>query len=248
MVDLTFLFSDSTWNRPQTRMILQPLSFNQLPLYNKNPCQEVIEETQLRYKQLKKIDAKFDLVEFVKMAESIFFSVYTALCTLNVKMLEPIMSHGLYLTYETRINEYLERKITPRFDNLVLRDVCVERIEVEKNQIIAIRFFIEAQIYDLDSRGYLLRGDYSTTGWSEDWVFIRSNTVKTNTESVDFSNRCPNCSAPLELVEGTCMYCNVWVSSGQYDWVLQTIKREGNLLSSWESRGEKAEDLVKELG
>ena len=121
----------------------------------------------------------------------------------------------------------------------------IQRIEIEKNEVISFRFFVEAKVYSTNAHEEVVSGSTDMLSWSEDWVFIRSNSVKTKPGVLFLLERCPNCSAPLQLVQGKCMYCNVWVSSGQYGWVLQDIKKEYNLLSSWESRGVKVEELVE---
>lgn len=63
------------------------------------------------------------------------------------------------------------------------------------------------------------------------WSFLRKTSLDKQTEkqtqATVFEGQCPNCGAPLEVSQATrCIYCNVLVNSGSYDWVLTKISDE----------------------
>ena len=83
----------------------------------------------------------------------------------------------------------------------------------------------------------------------EYWSFIRRHEFKKGSD-LFHSDLCPKCSAPLtsKLVESArCPYCNTYLNSGEYDWVLSEITQQsdyGIVFSSLEHQ----EALTADIG
>jgi predicted lipid-binding transport protein (Tim44 family) len=66
--------------------------------------------------------------------------------------------------------------------------------------------------------------------FAEYWSFIRRSDFKRGADIFQ-SETCPSCAAPLtgKLVEtARCPYCNTYINSGEYDWVLSEITQEAD--------------------
>jgi hypothetical protein len=90
---------------------------------------------------------------------------------------------------------------------------------------VTIRLFATGLDYVLDARGELVRGSkHRERPYSEYWTLIRGSGTRGTPRS---EASCPNCGAPLAAtMSGTCKYCEVHVTGGEFDWVLSKIEQD----------------------
>ena len=89
-----------------------------------------------------------------------------------------------------------------------------------------VRVFATSKDFTVrDVDGAVVGGSRSRTrSYTEYWTLIRGSGTKgpARTDLV-----CPSCGAPLSInAAGHCDYCQVKVTSGQFDWVLSRIEQD----------------------
>ncbi len=90
---------------------------------------------------------------------------------------------------------------------------------------VTVRVFATGLDYTISDDGKVLSGSRSRPRtYSEYWTLIRGSSKKGPSRG---DANCPNCGAPLKIgMAGTCEYCQVKVTSGEFDWVLSRIEQD----------------------
>jgi hypothetical protein len=90
---------------------------------------------------------------------------------------------------------------------------------------VTLRVFATGLDYTISDSGKLLSGNKSRPRtYSEYWTLIRGSARKGPARS---DPNCPHCGAPLKIgMAGSCEYCRVKVTSGEFDWVLSRIEQD----------------------
>lgn len=108
-----------------------------------------------------------------------------------------------------------------RITNIELVRVTADRFY----DAVTVRLYATGLDYTLDKNGKVVAGNRSRQRpYSEYWTLIRGSQRRgaPRTEPV-----CPNCGAPLAVnMAGTCTYCNVVVTTGEFDWVISRIEQD----------------------
>jgi hypothetical protein len=88
-----------------------------------------------------------------------------------------------------------------------------------------VRLFATSVDYTITDDGKVLSGSRRRErSYSEYWTWIRGSSRRGPSRG-DLS--CPNCGAPLRIgMAGTCEYCRVKVTAGEFDWVLSRIEQD----------------------
>jgi predicted lipid-binding transport protein (Tim44 family) len=90
---------------------------------------------------------------------------------------------------------------------------------------VTVRVFATGLDYTIGDDGRMLSGsrDKPRT-YSEYWTLIRGVNRKGTSKG---DSCCPNCGADLNIGQaGNCAYCNVKVTTGDFDWVLSRIEQD----------------------
>ncbi|MET0284045.1 MAG: TIM44-like domain-containing protein [Polyangiales bacterium] len=90
---------------------------------------------------------------------------------------------------------------------------------------VTVRLFATGLDYVLNAKGDVVRGSKRVEReYSEYWTLIRGTGTRGTPRS---EATCPNCGAPLAATAtGTCKYCDVHVTAGEFDWVLSKIEQD----------------------
>ncbi|HEX5659418.1 MAG TPA: TIM44-like domain-containing protein [Polyangiales bacterium] len=90
---------------------------------------------------------------------------------------------------------------------------------------VTVRLFATGLDYTVDAKGDVVRGSKRRErDYSEYWTLIRGSGTRGAPRS---EASCPNCGAPLAAtMAGTCKYCEVHVTGGEFDWVLSKIEQD----------------------
>jgi hypothetical protein len=90
---------------------------------------------------------------------------------------------------------------------------------------VTVRLYATGLDYTISEDGRLMSGSQSVQrSYSEYWTLIRGAQKKKTDKG---ERQCPNCGAPLKIsMTGSCEYCAVKVTGGEYDWVLSRIEQD----------------------
>lgn len=128
--------------------------------------------------------------------------------------------------FNMQLEEYRQNKTYNKLEGLTLDDVTTLDIILDANiERIDIHITATAKDYIVDGAGKYVSGDNKQfITWDEKWGFVRNTGVKTDAEKSVFSEKCPNCGAPLKVdTTGECEYCRSNITTGKFDWVLSEI-------------------------
>lgn len=90
---------------------------------------------------------------------------------------------------------------------------------------VTLRLFATGLDYVVNAKGDVVRGSKRRErAYSEYWTLIRGSATRGSPRT---EASCPNCGAPLAATMfGTCKYCEVHVTGGEFDWVLSKIEQD----------------------
>jgi len=176
--------------------------------------------------QLRARDPSFDWNAFLQRVGLIFQELQVGWSNRDLSRARPFVSDNLFQSQAYWIDLYVQaraRNVTERarITNLELANVLSDKYF----DAITVRLYATGLDYTLSDDGKLLSGSRNRERtYSEYWTLIRSagRTGPTRT-----TPNCPSCGAPLKINQaGQCGYCNVKVTTGEFDWVLSRIEQD----------------------
>ncbi|MDD5727952.1 MAG: TIM44-like domain-containing protein [Victivallales bacterium] len=166
------------------------------------------------------------LCERVKGA---FMVIQQAWSEMNMKTARAFISDGIYERFSLQLAMY---------ESSGIRN-SVSGIKVHACAIVSLRtddFFDSVDIkitagavdrYLNAVNGSCISGNSRPELFTEYWTLLRRPGAKTKSAAGLFENCCPNCGAPLPLLDRVeCPACKALINSGEYDWVLAEITQE----------------------
>jgi hypothetical protein len=124
------------------------------------------------------------------------------------------------------IDLYLQSRCRNVTEGARILRIDLARVTSDKHyDAITVRLFASSIDYTISDDGKLLSGSRSRPRtYSEYWTWIRGSARKGQSRG---DLNCPNCGAPLRIgMAGTCEYCRVKVTAGEFDWVLSRIEQD----------------------
>ncbi len=175
---------------------------------------------------LRQRDPAFDWNAFTQRIGLAFNEMQTGWSNRDLSRVRPFVSDNLFQSQAYWIDLYTQahaRNITEgaRITRMDLAAVISDKYF----DAITVRLFATSTDYTIGDDGKLLSGNKSRQrAYSEYWTMIRgagkSGPTKTTPD-------CPSCGAPLKVNQaGTCTYCHVKVTTGEFDWVLSRIEQD----------------------
>jgi hypothetical protein len=140
----------------------------------------------------------------------------------------PFVSDNLFQSQLYWIDLYVQGKCVNRTDGArILRIELATATTDAYYDAVTVRLFATGLDYTVSEDGKLLSGDpHKPRQYSEYWTFMRG-AQKRATPPDRTDRQCPNCGAPLTInMAGSCQYCKVKVTSGEFDWVLSRIEQD----------------------
>jgi predicted lipid-binding transport protein (Tim44 family) len=140
--------------------------------------------------------------------------------------IRPFVSDNLFQTMLYWIDLYIASRCRNVTENARILRIELANVTSDKHyDAITVRLFATSIDYTVSDDGKLLSGSRSRTRtYSEYWTWIRG-TARRGSSRGDVS--CPNCGAALRIgMAGTCEYCRVKVTAGEFDWVLSRIEQD----------------------
>lgn len=140
--------------------------------------------------------------------------------------IRPYVSDNLFQSMYYWIDLYLQSRCRNVTEQARILRVDLASVTSDRHyDAITVRLFASSIDYTIADDGKLLSGHRSRQRtYSEYWTWIRGS-ARRGVSRGDAS--CPNCGAALRIgMAGTCEYCRVKVTSGEFDWVLSRIEQD----------------------
>jgi hypothetical protein len=156
----------------------------------------------------------------------IFAELQVAWSARDALRIRPYVSDNLFQSLYYWIDLYLQEKCRNVNENAAILRIDLANVMSDAYyDAITLRVFASGLDYTVSDAGKLLSGSKSRPRtYSEYWTVIRGTARKGPARS---DPNCPHCGAPLKIgMAGTCEYCRVKVTSGEFDWVLSRIEQD----------------------
>ncbi|MEO6601779.1 MAG: TIM44-like domain-containing protein [Polyangiaceae bacterium] len=156
----------------------------------------------------------------------IFAELQVAWSGRDALRIRPYVSDNLFQSMYYWIDLYTQEKCRNVNENAsILRIDLANVMSDAYYDAVTLRVFATGLDYTISDNGKLLSGNKSRPRtYSEYWTLIRGSSRKGPARS---DPNCPHCGAPLKIgMAGTCEYCRVKVTSGEFDWVLSRIEQD----------------------
>jgi len=179
-------------------------------------------------------DPAFDRAAFLSRVEEAFIRLQRAWQDRDLASARPYMGAGLYLSWQTQIDQLILLHKKNILENLeVLGTTFASAAHGSRFDHITVRVDAQAADYEVDDRsGAVVFGSRSVEEFVEYWTFERTAGATTPENGGVMDQVCPVCGAPLKINEiGDCEYCGSAITSGKFDWVLARIDQA----DEWES-------------
>ncbi|HEY1957978.1 MAG TPA: Tim44-like domain-containing protein [Polyangiaceae bacterium] len=171
-------------------------------------------------------DAAFDWNAFQQRVGLTFNELQVGWSGRDLARVRPFVSDNLFQSQAYWIDLYVQARARNVTDGSKITRIDLANVVRDKwFDAITVRVFATGVDYTIGDDGKLLSGNKSRQrAYSEYWTFIRSAGKTGPTKTTP---NCPSCGAPLQINQaGACAYCNVKVTSGEFDWVLSRIEQD----------------------
>jgi hypothetical protein len=183
-------------------------------------------DLERRRSELVEKDPAFENGDFEARVRLVFDQFQIAWSARDLKQMRPFLSDALFTTQQYWINAYLSQRLRN-----VTEDTAITKLETTRIvsdaffDSITLRVFANGLDYTLSDDGKTVSGSRSKTReYSEYWTFIRGTNRKGPCRK-DLA--CVSCGGPLDVnMAGECKYCDVKVTTGEFDWVLSRIEQD----------------------
>lgn len=171
-------------------------------------------------------DPAFDPGAFQQRVGTIFAQFQQAWSSRNLAQMRPFLSDALFSTQEYWVQAYVAQRLRNVTERARITNLQVVKAATDAHyDALTVRFWATGLDYTLSDDGRLVSGSRSQERpYSEYWTLIRGAGRKGPTRT-DLA--CSNCGAPLQVnMAGQCQYCQVKVTTGEFDWVLSRIEQD----------------------
>lgn len=178
---------------------------------------------------LLKNDPDFSIEGLCKRIHKAFLLIQTAWSCMDMKTARAFISDGIFERFSLQLKIYKSSKIRNIMSDVEVLDT--EIVSITSNKFFdSVDVKITASAVDRfvnTDNNSCIQGGLTSEVFVEYWTLLRRPGAKTKTAPGLLENFCPNCGAPLELLDRTeCPSCKAIVNSGEYDWVLTEITQE----------------------
>jgi hypothetical protein len=179
-----------------------------------------------RFQQLQERDPSTTWQTFTTRMAHVFGALQVAWSGRDPLQIRPYVSDNLFQSMLYWIDLYVAQRCRNVTENARILRIDLASVTSDKYyDAITVRMFATSVDYTISDDGKLLSGSKSRPRtYSEYWTWIRG-TARRGPSRGDVS--CPNCGAALRIgMAGTCEYCRVKVTAGEFDWVLSRIEQD----------------------
>jgi hypothetical protein len=178
------------------------------------------------FQRLQQADPSLNWQTFTARVAHVFGALQVAWSGRDPLQIRPYVSDNLFQSMLYWIDLYVASRCRNVTENARILRIDLARVTSDKHyDSITVRLFATSVDYTVGDDGKLLSGSRSRARtYSEYWTWIRG-TARRGQSRGDVV--CPNCGAALRIgMAGTCEYCRVKVTAGEFDWVLSRIEQD----------------------
>lgn len=138
----------------------------------------------------------------------------------------PFVTDALFQSLFYWVDTYRRSGLRNVTEQTTLTNMVLARVTSDRfYDAVTIRIYASGLDYTLDGSGRVVAGNRNETrAYSEYWTLIRGSQRRGPSRAEPV---CPNCGAPLAVnMAGTCTYCNVIVTTGEFDWVVSRMEQD----------------------
>ncbi len=182
--------------------------------------------SQQELANLRQRDPSFDWNAFQQRVGLAFNEMQIGWSNRDLSKVRPYVSDNLFQTQAYWIDLYVQARARNITEGAQIGRIDLANVICDKYfDAITIRLFATSSDYTIGDDGKLLSGNKSKQrAYSEYWTWIRGAGKQGPTKTTP---NCPSCGAPLQINQaGSCQYCNVKVTTGEFDWVLSRIEQD----------------------
>jgi hypothetical protein len=179
-----------------------------------------------RFRELQERDPSLSWQSLTARMAHVFGELQAAWSTREPLRIRPYVSDNLFQSMYYWIDLYLQSRCRNVSEGArILRIDLASVISDKHYDSVTVRLFASNIDYTVSDDGTLLSGSRSRQRtYSEYWTWIRGSQRKGPSRG---DVNCPNCGAALRIgMAGTCEYCRVKVTAGEFDWVLSRIEQD----------------------
>ena len=182
---------------------------------------------QQRLAALKKDDPGFTDPSFASRLTLVYQEINAGWSEQDLTRMRPYTSDGLqdYLRYW--IEAYQKQKLVNRLEQATMTSWRYAKVTRDAHyDAVTVRFWASGLDYTVRAGdGKLVGGSKGEPRtYSEYWTLIRGSAVRGAPRA---DKKCPNCGAELKIsMAGSCEFCRVHVTAGEFDWVLSKIEQD----------------------
>ena len=178
------------------------------------------------FAQMQHKDPQLSWQRFEHRVGTIFQEFHAGWVGRDPSKVRPYVSDNLFQSQLYWIDLYRNARCINRTDgSRILRIEIANATTDAYYDALTVRLFATGLDFTVSEDGRVLSGNPRTPRtYSEYWTLIRGAQKKATNKG---DKQCPNCGAPLAInMAGNCQYCQVKVTSGEYDWVLSRIEQD----------------------
>jgi hypothetical protein len=178
------------------------------------------------FQELQQRDPSLSWQSLTSRIAHVFAELQAAWSTREPLRIRPYVSDNLFQSMYYWIDLYLQSRCRNVSEGARILRIDLASVTSDKHyDAVTVRLFASNIDYTVSDDGSLLSGSRSRQRtYSEYWTWIRGSARKGQSRG-DAS--CPNCGAPLRVgMTGSCEYCRVKVTAGEFDWVLSRIEQD----------------------
>jgi hypothetical protein len=179
-----------------------------------------------RFQQLQERDPSLTWQTFTTRVAHVFGELQIAWSGRDPLKIRPYVSDNLFQSMLYWIDLYVASRCRNVTENARILRIDLANVTSDKHyDAITVRLFATSIDYTIGDDGKLLSGHRSRQRtYSEYWTWIRG-TARRGPSRGDTA--CPNCGAALRIgMAGSCEYCRIKVTAGEFDWVLSRIEQD----------------------
>jgi hypothetical protein len=180
-----------------------------------------------RLAALREADPAFNDEGFARRLRLIYQEVNAGWSEQDLARMRPFTSDGLHDYLRYWIEAYQRQDLVNRMDQAAISNWRYTKVTHDAHyHAITVRLWASGLDFTLAGKsGRVVGGSRSEPRvYSEYWTLIRGAGVRGAPRS---DKRCPNCGAELKItMAGSCEFCSVHVTAGEFDWVLSKIEQD----------------------
>ncbi|HVY30295.1 MAG TPA: TIM44-like domain-containing protein [Polyangiaceae bacterium] len=179
-----------------------------------------------RFQELQQRDPTLNWQTFTTRIAHVYNELQVAWSSRDPLRIRPYVSDNQFQTLLYWIDMYVAQRCRNITENARILRIDLANVTSDKHyDAITVRLFATSTDYTISDDGKLLSGHKSRMRtYSEYWTWIRGTARRGQTRG---DLNCPNCGAQLRIgMAGTCEYCRVKVTAGEFDWVLSRIEQD----------------------